>query len=482
MSRAEEVATDCLNEMKLLLQRASPVPLVCSHGPSMVNRVLNSPGKPLDAAVHRAFEPRFGHDFSGVRVHSDAEAAASARALHANAYTLGQHIAFDTGKYEPQTREGRKLIAHELAHTVQQKHGGSDSGRLSLGESTDHSETEADRVSEAIQDGPVSIGSRRPLSVQRQMNPATPANAVPANLDTPRRLDLDLAESASPFMAAAIGSATIDRFETGKAEISGPNRTSLSKTAETMLTLMKQYPGSTVRVIGHTDAVGQEGDNQALGQARADAVREALLGMGIPAQSVQTESRGASELLVKTKMAEPHNRRVEVRFSPGRRFQSVMSKGLSLSPPPGPVPQPTPAVNLNLGPHALDENCAPPRICPSGQGVPPAALQPLPSDIPYELMDVPSLNEPFIAHGNKPETGGDLRATWGRLYLKFRYEWGLSKELAAKAANQALGATAGSSQSRDYPNALDRSNSDFKSAYPNATGVGPINLPWKWRF
>jgi outer membrane protein OmpA-like peptidoglycan-associated protein len=448
----------------------SNVHSVADRMPAATQQVLNSSAAPLDTKTRAFFEPRFGHDFSGVRVHSDAEAAASARAMRANAYTVGQHIAFDTGKYQPGSREGQKLIAHELAHTVQQKDAAAGSGRLSLGEQTDQSETEAHTAAESIHQGPVAIGSRRQLSVQRQVNPSS--------ADMPRRLDLDLAESATPFMAASIGSVTIDHFETGKTDISAPNLDSLSKTSETMLVLMKQYPGSTVRVIGHTDAVGQESDNQVLGQGRADAAQAVLLGKGIPAQALHTESHGASELLVKTKMAEPHNRRVEVRFTPGRRFRSIMS------PRPGPDPgQPTPPVDLHkVDPSILAGHCAPPRRCGDEPGVPPAALKQLPNDIPYELMDVQSANEPFIAHGNSPETGGDLRATWANLYLKYRYQYHLSKELAAKAANQELSGTAGSSQSSNSPNSIDRSNQDLKNAYPDSKGVGPFNLPWKLRF
>ncbi len=68
-------------------------------------------------------ESRFGHDFSGVRIHTDAQAAESARALNALAYTVGRDIVFDAGRYSPRTSDGQKLIAHELAHVVQQEHG-----------------------------------------------------------------------------------------------------------------------------------------------------------------------------------------------------------------------------------------------------------------------------------------------------------------------------------------------------------------------
>jgi hypothetical protein len=66
-------------------------------------------------------EPRFGHDFSGVRVHTDSRAAESARAVGAHAYTVGEGIVFDQGQYNPHTYSGQRLLAHELAHTIQQQ-------------------------------------------------------------------------------------------------------------------------------------------------------------------------------------------------------------------------------------------------------------------------------------------------------------------------------------------------------------------------
>lgn len=85
-----------------------------------VRNSLGSPGRPLDAATRRYFEPRFGHDFGAVRVHTDSKAALSARAVNAHAYTAGQDIVFDTGKYEPLSATGRRLLAHELTHVIQQ--------------------------------------------------------------------------------------------------------------------------------------------------------------------------------------------------------------------------------------------------------------------------------------------------------------------------------------------------------------------------
>jgi hypothetical protein len=89
--------------------------------PPVVHSVLASPGRPLDPPTRAFMEPRFGHDFSQVRVHTDAQAAESARAVNAHAYTVGQDVVFGAGKYQPETHGGRRLLAHELAHTIQQR-------------------------------------------------------------------------------------------------------------------------------------------------------------------------------------------------------------------------------------------------------------------------------------------------------------------------------------------------------------------------
>jgi len=88
-----------------------------------IHEELRSPGQPLDPTMRGFMEPRFGHDFSRVRVHSDARAAESAESVNALAYTGGLHIVFGKGRYEPTSREGRRLLAHELTHVVQQRAG-----------------------------------------------------------------------------------------------------------------------------------------------------------------------------------------------------------------------------------------------------------------------------------------------------------------------------------------------------------------------
>lgn len=91
--------------------------------PPTVHEVLRSPGQPLDPGTRAFMEPRFGYDFSGVRVHSGAAAEQSARDVNAHAYTVRHIIVFGAGQFAPGTRQGRQLIAHELTHVVQQNGG-----------------------------------------------------------------------------------------------------------------------------------------------------------------------------------------------------------------------------------------------------------------------------------------------------------------------------------------------------------------------
>jgi hypothetical protein len=91
--------------------------------PPIVHEVLRSPGQPLDGATRAFMEPRFGQDFGHVRVHTDAKAAQANSAIRANAFTVGNHLAFGFGRYAPATQRGKSLIAHELTHTVQQNSG-----------------------------------------------------------------------------------------------------------------------------------------------------------------------------------------------------------------------------------------------------------------------------------------------------------------------------------------------------------------------
>lgn len=88
--------------------------------PPDVGEMLRNGGAPLPRPLRDTFAETFGHDFSGVRVHHDSGAAASARELNATAYTVGSHVVFAEGAFAPGTAAGRRLLAHELAHVIQQ--------------------------------------------------------------------------------------------------------------------------------------------------------------------------------------------------------------------------------------------------------------------------------------------------------------------------------------------------------------------------
>lgn len=116
-----------------------------------VQHVLHAPGRPLDGALRSEMERSFRHDFSRVRVHAGPEATASARAVNALAYTVGEHIVIADGHTAAGTRAGRRLLAHELAHVVQQHDARFSSGDLTL--AGDRYEREADAAAQAVVDG-----------------------------------------------------------------------------------------------------------------------------------------------------------------------------------------------------------------------------------------------------------------------------------------------------------------------------------------
>jgi hypothetical protein len=127
-------------------ETAPPVPV-----PPVVDDVVSSPGHPLDPATRVAMELSFGHDFSKVRVHSDERAGDSAVALDADAYTVGDHIAFAPGRFKPDSAPGRALIAHELTHVVQQS--GTRGDAVTVGESHATHEHEAQSSARAAAEG-----------------------------------------------------------------------------------------------------------------------------------------------------------------------------------------------------------------------------------------------------------------------------------------------------------------------------------------
>ncbi|MBD0371724.1 MAG: DUF4157 domain-containing protein, partial [Pyrinomonadaceae bacterium] len=133
-----------------LLQRSATSAGAVNEVPSIVHEVLRSQGRPLDSETRAFMESRFDHDFSQVRVHTDAKAAESARAVNARAYTVGTNVVFGAGQYN---RGGRRLLAHELAHVVQQSEGVAGVQPSAITESDHPTEREADAAAQAVLNG-----------------------------------------------------------------------------------------------------------------------------------------------------------------------------------------------------------------------------------------------------------------------------------------------------------------------------------------
>ena len=160
--------------------------------PPIVSDILRSPGQPLDSGTRTDMETRFGHSFEKVRVHTDARAVQSARAVNALAYTVGRDIVFGTGQYEPGTTQGRKLLGHELTHVVQQEQHSrttaSPQANLDVNQPGDTAEVEADMIASRDLVSSNDLRSRdfvHPLaSLQRQeaVPGVTPVNPEISNL------------------------------------------------------------------------------------------------------------------------------------------------------------------------------------------------------------------------------------------------------------------------------------------------------------
>lgn len=140
-------------------------------------------GQPLDAGTRNEMESAFGHDFGAVRVHSDSKASESAKAVQAQAYTVGNDVVFQEGKYAPDSPSGKRTLAHELAHVVQQRSGPVDGtptdGGISVSDPSDRyeqaAEHAADRVVSGHHAGPESGGGGSGASVQREADGEGPA-------------------------------------------------------------------------------------------------------------------------------------------------------------------------------------------------------------------------------------------------------------------------------------------------------------------
>jgi len=176
----------CHDKRQNPLQRRASTDTVQSSVPPIVHEVLRSPGQPLDAATRAFMEPRFGHDFSQVRIHAGGKASESAQAVGALAYTVGSEVVFGGNQYAPGTVNGNRTLAHELTHVVQQS--GSTYGdlqALTIGPSDDGLEVEAAAQSEKVVSGTSAPIARFAPAGRLQRQIPAGAGGPPAPTHTP---------------------------------------------------------------------------------------------------------------------------------------------------------------------------------------------------------------------------------------------------------------------------------------------------------
>src|SRR5215813_8544246 len=175
---------ECAEKDKRLQRKARPGAFEAV--PGIVYDVLRRPGQPLDEESRSHMESQFDYDFSRVRIHSDPEAERSAEATNADAYTVGHDIVFAAGRYAPATEGGKRLLAHELAHVVQQDSSTTETpAAIPIGKKDEHEIAADEMAASAV--GPSGstphIDMAAPLQLQAKDNDATAnANAQQAAL------------------------------------------------------------------------------------------------------------------------------------------------------------------------------------------------------------------------------------------------------------------------------------------------------------
>jgi hypothetical protein len=184
---------ECESCKKKAMQRRASGGVEAATAPPLVHQVLRSPGQPLDAATRAFFEQRFGHDFSKVRIHADAQANESAQSVNALAYTVGSQIVLGSGAGSDKQSD-TELLAHELTHVVQQSQADENASSLQVGAIDSPFEKEADRMAgavvsnqpgaspahaatQAIQRAPAQTPAQTPAQAPAQTQTQTPAQA-----------------------------------------------------------------------------------------------------------------------------------------------------------------------------------------------------------------------------------------------------------------------------------------------------------------
>lgn len=287
-------------------------------------QAARSDAAPLEGPVRATMEQRFDVDFGAVRVHADDAAAASARSVGAAAYTVGYDIVFGAGRYQPKSGAGQQLLAHELAHVVQQSRGGS---------APPDAEARADRAAAQATSGErVSAHQLGGAPIALQAKPDDSASPSGAEFSFPMKTLAGFALNNAVLTPAHV--AEIEKLAWGISMHLG----------------IRNDGRAVISVAGHTDRAGDEKLNDSLGQQRADAARDALIealkmqGIGQDKYGeIATTSMGETSPAVPTPdgVKNPSNRRVEISINVGSQPAKPPAKPAfdPFAPiGPGPIP------------------------------------------------------------------------------------------------------------------------------------------------
>lgn len=308
---------ECRQKREAMMQRAAEGGAPVSSVPPIVHEVLNSPGQPLDAETRTFMEPRFSYDFSGVRVHTDERAAESAWSVNALAYTVGKNVVFGAGQYIPGTMKGKRLLAHELTHVVQQRGIGAESTvqrKLEVSQPGDASEQEAEVQARSVVEG-YAIDTTQ---MQEQAGFARLQRQADIS-QAPSGLPCILVEGAGHLSGVDIF------FGQSSPAINDPYKSALANFVNDWVSRGSK---EDISVDGYASVDGPNSFNWQLSCDRAEAAKAELVSRGIPANKITAFAHGETKEFSSTN------------YGPNRH--AIISTISAPSPTPVP-PAPSPA-------------------------------------------------------------------------------------------------------------------------------------------
>ena len=295
---------------------------------------LASPGEPLEPATQAEMEAKLHADFSGVKIHTDKTAQASAESEGASAYTIGEDVVFGKDRYDTDSPEGRLLLAHELAHVVQQRRGGERPRLRSDSPQEQAAQTAAEQA----------VRGHNPVTVQGA------ANVGLARQTDERDQEKEKKESQSTsraFFRGDLGVIAEVYFPTSVSELDDQDRDALDELSDQLSNHATMFLGLEwfwFDIVGHADGRGERGENIGLSQRRANAVTRYFVSQRVFQNYIKrtagyrsTFTEGKGELGPQRGTAEElaRYRRVDIKLHGERRSVKREER-----PEPEPTPEP----------------------------------------------------------------------------------------------------------------------------------------------